>query len=102
MNKLPEVEALVQMKPDCDKQWHVYMALGIALWLILVLSKGLKPRQRKLLANKVHIHVFLGNYKHCVPMRLISIIGNPTVRGTLQKTQTTITKHLIWDTLYIN
>ena len=71
------------------------------LWIKL---KALKPQQRKLFGNAVHINVFLADSKHYIPVMLMSTTGNPrdfTVTGTLQKNYISITEHLIWDTLNI-
>ena len=61
--------------------------------------------QRKLLANTVHIYVFLAFSKYHVSIKLMSTTGKPrnlTLRSTLQKKHINLARHLIWVTLDIN
>ena len=81
------------------------LLLGIALWLVWVKLKTLKPWQRKVFAHTVHAYVFLADTKYYVSIKLKSTTGNPryfTVGGTLQKNHIKLIKHLIWNTLDIN
>ena len=62
--RIPQVEAMMQIKSECDVHWHIYLAIGlllqIALWLIWQKLEIPKPWQRKLFTNTVHIYVFFG------------------------------------------
>ena len=104
MSEIIQVEATVQTKPECDLQWDVYLTMGLILEIAfcLILNKMKAPKSCR--ENTVHIDVFLANSKHHVPIKLMSTAGNPkdfTLRGTLQKNQITITKHLILATFDI-
>ena len=56
ISNIPQVEAVVQTKPECDLHWYVYLStgliLGIALWLILEKIKAPKPWQETCLQTQ--------------------------------------------------
>ena len=81
------------------------LILGIAFWLIVDKIKTMKPCQRKLFANTVHKYMILADTKHYLAVKLMAVAYNHrsfTIRGTLQKNQLHITRHLHWDTSEIN
>ena len=78
--------------------------MGFAFWVILDEIKVLKPLQRNLFANKVHIYVYLADSKTLGSYQ-IEATGNPIIsqlEESSRKKQVTMTKHLVWDTLDIN
>ena len=76
ISKIPQVEAIVQTKPESDLHWHTYLTMrlivGSAFRLIVDKIKAKKPWQRKLFTNTVHVFVFLADSKLYVPIKLMS------------------------------
>ena len=81
ISRIPQIEARMQTKSECDIHWYIFLAIvlllcEIALWLIWEKLKTLKPWQRKFFANTVHTYVFLADGNYHVLIKLMSTKAN--------------------------